>query len=86
MQRDAAGRPTEAPIMIRIAESTHSDIHQAMESKERRTDITPCWRTVYHVVRPDDGIDTLVQARQCRPHHVVTCPGVPGVEVPRKGD
>jgi len=86
MQRDAAGRPTEAPIMILIAKNTGLDISSKNGKQERRTDVTPYWRTVYHVVRPDDGVDALIQACQCGPHHVVTCPGIPGVEVPRKRD
>jgi hypothetical protein len=51
-----------------------------------RTDVAPYWRPVGDIIVPYDGVDEVVETRECGPYHEKTCPGVPGLKMPGQWD
>ena len=81
MHRAEAGMPTEAPMMMRVAEEQMLTSRGALRHQER-TDITPDGRNVANVAGPDDRVDKLVQAAKCSPNHEVASAGVHSLCMP----
>ena len=81
MHRAEAGMPTEAPMIMRVAEE-HMLISRNALGCQERTDITPDGRNVTNIARPDDRVHKLVQAAKRGPYHKVTCAGVHSLGVP----
>jgi len=63
MHREEAGMPTAAPRDIRVAGRWEKVSSGLLETGRKvRTNITPDWRLVKGIIRPDHGINELVEA------------------------
>ena len=84
MQRAEAGIPNATARVIRVAVDGMREGNMKEKSRSSKlTDVTPYRCLVNSVPGPHNGVHKLVKTGQRGPHHVVACPRVPRLQMPR---
>ena len=83
MHKEAAGIPTDAPIVILVA--ANLDLVSKRRNKDvklKRTYLAQRRSGIYCIASPYNRVDKFVETREGGPYHEVACPGIPSVEMP----
>ena len=73
MHSDAAGMPTEAAIVMRVATECRRNQKESQVMDKQLTNVAPGWRMIDRIPSPDDRVDKFIEACKRRPYHIVAC-------------